>query len=74
MPSSDPWDDKYFVNVQMLTPKGVLMAENTLTLGTGQRPAAFVISAGPNRQLETRFDQIADAFIAGGDDIVFRIQ
>ena len=74
MPSSDPWGDKYFVNVQLLTPKGVQMAHDTLTLGTGQRAAAFVISAGPNRQLDTRFDQAADAFVAGGDDIVYRIQ
>jgi hypothetical protein len=73
MPSSDPWDDKYFVNIQLLTPKGI-QQEQSLTLGTGQRPAVFVISAGPNRQLETKFDQAADAFAAGGDDIVFRIQ
>ena len=74
MPSSDPWDDKYFVNVQMLTPAGIQLAHDTLTLGQGQRPAVFVISAGPNRQIETRFDQVSEAFVAGGDDIVFRIQ
>jgi type II secretory pathway pseudopilin PulG len=74
MPSSDPWDNKYLVNVQLLTAKGIKMTESTLTLSTGQRPAVFVVSAGPNRQLETRFDQVADSFVAGGDDIVFRIQ
>jgi type II secretory pathway pseudopilin PulG len=74
MPSSDPWGDKYFVNIQLLTAKGVQMAHSTLTLSTGQRPAVFVVSAGPNRQLETRFDQVAEAFAAGGDDVVFRIQ
>lgn len=74
MPASDPWDNKYFVNVQLLTPKGIDMASETLTLGTGQRAAVFVISAGPNRQLDTRFDQIADSFAAGGDDVIFRIQ
>jgi type II secretory pathway pseudopilin PulG len=73
LPSSDPWGDKYLVNVQLLTSQGVQM-DTTLSLGTGQRPAVFVISAGPNRQLETKFDQVADAFAAGGDDIVFRIQ
>lgn len=73
MPKSDPWDDRYLVNVQLLTPQGI-QQQTTLTLGTGQRAAVFVISAGPNRQLETRFDQVADAFVAGGDDIVFRIQ
>jgi type II secretory pathway pseudopilin PulG len=73
MPSSDPWGDKYLVNVQLLTPKGVQM-DHTLTLGTGQRPAVFVISAGPNRQLETKFDQVTEQFVAGGDDVVYRIQ
>jgi type II secretory pathway pseudopilin PulG len=73
MPSSDPWSDKYLVNVQLLTPQGVQM-DHALTLGTGQRPAVFVVSAGPNRQLETKFDQVADRFVAGGDDIVFRSQ
>jgi type II secretory pathway pseudopilin PulG len=73
VPRSDPWDDKYFVNVQLLTQQGIAQ-ENTLRLGTGQRPAVFVISAGPNRTIETRFDQTADAFVAGGDDIIYRIQ
>ena len=74
MPKSDPWDDRYFVDVQMLTQQGVAMEQSTLTLGVGQRAAVFVVSAGPNRQLETRFDQTADGFVAGGDDIVYRIQ
>ncbi|PYS28375.1 MAG: hypothetical protein DMG11_12810 [Acidobacteria bacterium] len=74
IPSSDPWDNKYLINVQLLTAKGLKMAASTLTPGAGQRPAVFAISAGPNRQLETRFDQFADSFVAGGDDIVFRIQ
>ena len=74
MPSSDPWGDRYLVNVQLLTPKGVQMEHATFTLGTGQRAAVFVVSAGPNRQLETRFDQVTEGFVAGGDDIIFRIQ
>ena len=74
IPSSDPWDNKYLVNIQLLTVKGLKMAASTLAVGTGQRPAIFVVSAGPNRQIETRFDQTADSFVAGGDDIVFRIQ
>ena len=74
IPSSDPWGDKYLVNVQLLTPKGVQIEHDTLRLGTGQRAAVFVVSAGPNRQLETKFDQVTENFVAGGDDIVFRIQ
>lgn len=81
IPDSDPWNDKYFVTVQWLTPKGVTMGTNSdpdaaplLELGTGQRAAAFVISAGPNRTLETKFAQAADGFAPSGDDIVYRIQ
>jgi type II secretory pathway pseudopilin PulG len=73
-PSSDPWDNKYLVNVQFLTPRGLKMPAGNMQLGIGQRPAAIVISAGPNRRLETAFAQPADSFAAGGDDIVFRIQ
>jgi type II secretory pathway pseudopilin PulG len=74
MPSADPWGNKYLVNVQLLTPKGVRDAAADLSLGVGQRPAAFVISAGPNRLLDTVFLQVADSFVVGGDDLVFRIQ
>ena len=74
MPSSDPWGNRYLANVQLLTPKGIQMAASSLPLGVGQRPAVFVISSGPNRVLDTNFFQVADAFVVGGDDILFRIQ
>ena len=74
MPSSDPWGNRYLANVQLLTPKGVQMASGSLTLGVGQRAAVFVISAGPDRILDTNFLQTADGFIPGGDDIIYRIQ
>ena len=74
VPSSDPWGNKYLVNVQLLTAPGVSLAAGGLPLAKGQRAAVFAVSAGPNRLLETRFDQIADSFEAGGDDITFRIQ
>jgi len=77
LPSSDPWGDKYLVNVQLLTPQGIQMATappSTFVLAPGQRPAVFVISAGPDRVLSTNFLQTASGFTAGGDDIVFRIQ
>jgi type II secretory pathway pseudopilin PulG len=69
-PTADPWNDKYFVNVQFLTPKGL----SELDLPKGTRAAVFVASAGPNRLLETKFQQFTDQFVAGGDDIVFRVQ
>jgi hypothetical protein len=70
LPSADPWDDKYLANTGLLTSQGVQFAE----LPPGRRPAVFVISAGMNRTIETRFLQAADEFQTGGDDIVFRIQ
>lgn len=74
IPTSDPWNNKYLVNVQLLTPKGAGMAAGSLVLPDGMRAAVIVLSSGPNRMLETRFDQIADTFVAGGDDVIFRIQ
>lgn len=74
IPSSDPWNDKYLVNIQMIMPQGVQKAAPELTVEAGRHAAVFVISAGPNRKLETRFDQVSDAFASSGDDIVFRIQ
>src|SRR5207249_2653114 len=71
--SSDPWGNRYLANVRLLTPKGVQMSAGTLTLGTGQRPAVFVISSGPNRILDTGFLRTADGFTPGGDDIIYRI-
>jgi len=76
LPSSDPWGNRYFVTVQFLTAQGVNTAleDESIELGNGQRAAAFVISSGPNRQIETKFGQPTDSFTRGGDDIVYRIQ
>ena len=71
-PDSDPWGDKYLANVQFLTPQGEDLA--SLEVPTGGRLAVVVLSAGPNRTIETEFEQLNDSFEAGGDDIVFRIQ
>ena len=70
MPTADPWGDKYLVNVQLLTANG--LSEMDLPIGT--RAAVFVVSAGPDRVLNTEFQQLADEFLAGGDDIIFRVQ
>jgi type II secretory pathway pseudopilin PulG len=74
LPSSDPWGNRYLVNVQLLTPKGIQMAAGSLSLGVGQRPAVFVISSGQNRILDTNYFQTADEFMPAGDDIIYRIQ
>lgn len=70
IPAADPWGDKYLVNIGYATSQGAASAN----LPTGRRPAVFVISAGPNRSIETKFLQAADEFVEGGDDEIFRIQ
>jgi len=61
---ADPWGNKYYVSTNGLHP--------------GSTAAAFVISAGPNGQIETALNQNiaggATAFLVGGDDIVYRIK
>jgi hypothetical protein len=74
VPSSDPWGNRYLVNVQILTRSGVDAVAGDLDLSPGERAAAFVISAGPNGKLDTKFGQPADSFVPGEDDIIYRIQ
>jgi len=58
---SDPWGDKYLVNIGKMDP------------AAGK--AVFVLSAGPNRNIETAADQAANTtFSAGGDDILARVK
>ena len=58
---TDPWGTKYYFNGLQLKP-GVLNA-------------AFVISAGPDKTLDTEFTQVSSGtFTVGGDDIVQRIR
>jgi len=72
LPKTDPWGDKYIVNVRNLH-SGYL---KTLSGSSSRLPklAVIVLSAGPNRNIETRVDQSFDSFSAAGDDIVFRIK
>ncbi len=60
---ADPWGMKYQVNIEYLKPANV----------GGPKPV-FVLSAGPNKLIETEFEQTGPSFTAGGDDIVFRIK
>ena len=61
---SDPWGNTYIVNAS--------------NLGFGVNNAAFVLSAGPNGQIETNFTQSigsgSSAITIGGDDIIARIR
>jgi len=61
--SADPWGNKYYVDVKGLQPANI----NSMM-------PAFVVSAGPNKKLETKFAQEGPSITIGGDDIVFRIK
>jgi hypothetical protein len=65
----DPWGNRYIVNI------GLVDASSGVINELGQPKAAvWVLSAGPNRIIETPYLQPVTAAFAGGDDIVFRIQ
>jgi len=73
MPKTDPWGDKYLINVRNLH-AGYLKNFAGGSSSALPKLAVIVISAGPNRNIETRVDQSFDNFAAAGDDIVFRIK
>ena len=53
MPSSDPWSDKYLVNIQLLTAQGIQAeheADNSFMPGTGQRAAHSRRSSAGSRR------------------------
>ncbi len=64
--SGDPWNNRYAVNAAFLK----ATADDT---NVNVR-AVWVLSAGPNGILETRFSQPARSAALGGDDIGTRIQ
>jgi hypothetical protein len=80
LPKTDPWGNKYIINVRELHSGHLLdeaFADKHGTAGTvGSLPkmAVIVISAGANRTLETEAEQAFNSFSATGDDIVFRIK
>jgi len=72
LPKADPWGDKYLINVRNLH-AGYLKTVSTDATNLAKL-AVVVISAGANRNIETRVDQPFESFAAAGDDIVFRIK
>ena len=72
LPKTDPWGDKYIINVRNLH-AGYL---STLAPSGSALPnlAVIVLSAGPDRSIETSVDQPFNSFGAAGDDIIFRIK
>jgi hypothetical protein len=73
LPKTDPWGDKYMINMQEFSPKHIRQFHAI----AGQplpRRVVLVLSAGPNRQIETSSEQPFETFQISGDDIAFRIQ
>ena len=57
----DPWGTKYYFNGVHLKP--------------GASSASFVLSAGPDKTIDTEFDQVSSGtFSVGNDDIIQRIR
>ncbi len=68
---ADPWGAKYLINVRKLHVRHFRELGTTEVLPD---IAVLVLSAGPNRILETGADQPGRDFESQGDDIVFRIK
>ncbi len=68
---ADPWGGKYMINVRKLHTRHFSDIESTETLPS---IAVLVVSAGPNRILETGTDIGSKDFESLGDDVVFRIK
>jgi hypothetical protein len=73
LPKTDPWGNKYMINIQYLN-SGFLSGLPGATPGNLPKIAVIVLSAGPNRNIETNVDQPFNSFTAQGDDIIFRIK
>ena len=80
LPKTDPWGNKYLINIReahvrhLSDPAFQTIHQNFQSEGAIVKTAVFVISAGPNRQLDTNSEQSADGFAPLGDDIIFRIK
>ena len=74
---TDPWGSKYLINVRMLHVGFFQAGEGLALADPGEvlpEIAVIVISAGPNRAIETSDRQDGENFVVLGDDIVFRLQ
>lgn len=73
LPKTDPWGNKYMINMQEFSTRHI----RDVHLIAGQplpRRVVLVLSAGPNRQIETSSEQLFETFQIRGDDIAFRLR
>ncbi|HXH25969.1 MAG TPA: prepilin-type N-terminal cleavage/methylation domain-containing protein [Vicinamibacterales bacterium] len=66
---ADPWNNRYAINVGLIDP-----TIGTQTASGATKSAVWVISAGPNGQIETAYTQPITTAALGGDDIGTRVQ
>jgi len=66
---ADSWNNRYAVNTGLID-----VTQVTQTSAGTTESAVWVISAGPNGQMETAYTQTIIAATQGGDDIAVRIQ
>lgn len=67
--SPDAWNNRHMVNVGLLDP-----TQGTLTTAGATKNAVWVISAGPNGQIETLYSMPITSAALAGDDIGIRVQ
>lgn len=73
LPKSDPWGNKYLINMQEFSTKHIRQYHALVNQPLPRR-VVLVLSAGPNRQIETPSEQLFETFQVRGDDIAFRIR
>jgi prepilin-type N-terminal cleavage/methylation domain-containing protein len=66
---SDAWNNRYAVNVGLID-----TTQGTQTAAGATKSAVWVISAGPNGQIETPYTQAITTAVTTGDDVGIRIQ
>lgn len=66
---SDPWNNRYEVNVGLID-----TTQGTVGANGNTKSAVWVLSAGPNGQLDTSYTQPMTTAALAGDDIAVRVQ
>lgn len=66
---ADAWNNRYAVNIGLIDP-----TSGTQTAAGATKSAVWVISAGPNGQIETPYSQPVTIALVAGDDIAVRVQ
>ena len=64
--SPDPWGNRYLVNIGLL--------KEPAPVGSGDASAVWVLSAGPNGNVETAYRLPARSASVGGDDVGARVR